>query len=167
MAGQGTGRAAGVLGRKLTDSGPLKPMVALVSAALGLALYPQSASAAAVLLQAVNLTDQNMSTEGGEATLFRLTNQKPVRCKIEVVHYGETGRTTYRFIFADKLHYAARREFSYPRPIYEMRRLRMSLKRELLLASPEGTSVLPGDFQTYKAFFKSAKLRQCSGKARL
>ncbi len=133
-------------------------------ATLGLFLVGERASAADTLLQTVDLTDQGWSTEGGEAKLFRVTNSRTGNCKIEAVHYGETGRTTYRFVFSDRLNYAARREYAYPEPIYLMKKVKMKLVSEVLLGSPEGKQLLSEEFLTYRAFFDPARLAACAGR---
>ncbi|MGE3692749.1 MAG: hypothetical protein AB7F98_15350 [Novosphingobium sp.] len=129
---------------------------------LGL-LAPQTANAATALLQTVDLTDQGLSAEGGEAKLFRLTGTSLGRCKIEAVHFGEMGRTTYRFIFDARLRYAAMREYRYAEPLSASSNVRMRVAREVLLTSAEGGRTLPGEWATYKGYFDAAKLARCAG----
>jgi hypothetical protein len=134
--------------------------VALVAAGC-LSAIPQPALAKAVPLETVDLNDRSMSTEGGLAKLFRLTNSAAGRCKIEVIHYGEMGQTTYRFTFSAKLNYAALREYAYVEPLNARG---MTLRREVLLSSREGKRLLPAEFSFYKALFAPAKLAQCAGR---
>ena len=130
----------------------------------GLALFATPASAADVLLQTVDLIDQGWSAEGGEVKLFRVTKMTTGNCKIEAVHYGETGRTTYRFIFSQRLNFAAKREYRYPESIATMKKVEMKLVSEILLNSELGKEMLPMDFDTYKAFFDPAMLAACSSR---
>lgn len=138
--------------------------VLMLAMAAPLSLLPQAAQAGTILLQTVDLTDKGLSTEGGEAKLFRLTGSSLGRCKIEAVHYGEMGRTTMRFIFDGRLRYAAMREYHYPGPFASNRNGRIRLIREVLLSSAEGARTLPGDWVTYKGYFDAAKLAQCAGR---
>lgn len=134
--------------------------------ALLLLLSSSAALAAETTLQVVDLTDKGLSTEGGEARLFRMTNSTLGACKIEVVHYGEMGRITYRFIFDRALRYAALREYSYAEHVATSSRMKMTLRREVLLASPEGSRELLGSYAEYRGFFDPRKLAQCNRTAR-
>jgi hypothetical protein len=134
----------------------------LAAVAPGLLALAQPALADDTLLQTVDLADQGWSTDGGEAQLFRLAKTRTGNCKIEAIHYGESGRTTYRFVFSDKLNYAARREYRYAKPYYLMEKFEMKLVREVLLSSREGKRMLPEEFATYRAFFDHARLAECS-----
>lgn len=136
---------------------------ALVASALALAT---PALAADRVLQVVDISDKGMSTEGGEAKLFRLVNSRLGACKIEVVHFGEMGRTTLRFLFDSRLRFAARREYSYNGHIASITNLRMTLRREVNLSSPEGARELPAAYAEYRALFDPAKLAQCTRAAR-
>lgn len=133
-------------------------------ACLGL-LAPQAAQAATTLLQKVDLTDLGLSAEGGEAKLFRMTGSPLGRCKIETVHFGETGRTTYRFIFDARLRYAAMREYGYGAPLGTSPNVRMTLRREVLLVSAEGARTLPGEWAEAKGYFQARNLAACSGRS--
>jgi hypothetical protein len=133
-----------------------------LAATICLSAIPQPAFARATLLQTVDLNDRGMSTEGGLANLFRLANSGSGHCKIEVVHYGETGQTTYRFIFSSKLNHAARREYRYDNPIYAPHRVRMRLTEEEHLTSRKGKESLPRDFSLYRSMFDPAQIARCS-----
>lgn len=132
--------------------------------AVGIALLAAPSSAADTLLQTVDLTDQGWSAEGGEAKLFRVTGVTTGRCKIEVVHYGETGRTTYRFLFSANLNFAAKREYRYPEPIASMKKVTMKRTSEALLSDPAWRQMLTEDYATYRAFFDPAKLAACAAR---
>ena len=134
--------------------------------ALSLMLAATPALAADSALQVVDLSERGLSTEGGEARLFRMTNSRLGSCKIEVVHYGEMGRTTYRFIFDRELRYAALREYSYAEHVASLSPMKMTLRREVLLASPEGRRELPASYAENRAFFDSRKLALCNRPAR-
>jgi hypothetical protein len=130
--------------------------------ALPLLMSATPALAADATLQVVDLTDRGLSTEGGEARLLRMTNSSLGSCKIEVVHYGEMGRTTYRFIFDRELRYAALREYSYAEHVAVSSRMKMTLRREVLLSSQEGLRELPATYAEYRGFFDSRKLVLCN-----
>ena len=147
----------------MPDKARSKRIVAALVMAMQLPFVPQAAFAGTILVQTVDLSEMDMSSEGGEAKLFRLTNSGLGRCKIEAVHYGEMGRTTYRFIFDSELRYAAMREYAYAQPIATSPNVRMTLRREVLLASSEGAQSLPGEFSAYKGYFESRNLVQCAG----
>jgi hypothetical protein len=134
--------------------------------ALSLLLAAAPALAADATLQVVDLTDRGLSTEGGEARLFRMTNSSLGSCKIEVVHYGEMGRITYRFIFDQELRYAALREYSYAEHVAVSSRMKMTLRREVLLSSQEGRRELPAAYAENRSFFDSRKLALCNRAAR-
>ena len=133
--------------------------------ALPLLIAAGQAGAADITLQVVDLSDKGMSTEGGEARLMRMTNSSLGACKIEVVHYGEMGRTTFRFIFGRDLRYAARRVYSYAEHVASSSRMKMTLQSEVLLSSQEGARQLPLAYAEYRGFFDSRKLAQCNRSA--
>ena len=124
------------------------------------------ALAADRVLQVVDLSDKGMSTEGGEAKLFRLIGSPNGTCKIEVTHNGETGYTSLRFVFDRQLRFAAQRTYSYDGHIFELTNLKPRLTREINLSSPEGARELPPMYSEYRAFFDPAKLAQCNRAAR-
>ena len=144
----------------------LRRRAGLGALALPWLVSASAAMAADITLQVVDLTDKGLSTEGGEAKLFRMTNSTAGACKIEVVHYGEMGRITYRFIFDRALRFAARREYSYAEHVAVSSRMKMTLRREVLLASPEGSRELTTAYVESRAFFDSRKLAQCNRTAR-
>lgn len=128
------------------------PIIALAAPAL----------AADQVLQVVDLSDKGFSTEGGEAKLFRLVNSRLGACKIEVVHYGETGRTALRFIFDRRLRFAARREYGYNGHIATTSNLKVTLRREINLASAEGAREFPAAYAESRGHFDASRLAQCN-----
>jgi hypothetical protein len=136
------------------------------SLALPLLLLAAPSLAIDSTLQVVDLSEKGMSTEGGEARLLRMANSNLGSCKIEVVHYGEMGRTTYRFMFDRALRYAARREYSYAEHFAASSRSKMTLRREVLLSSQEGARELPIAYVEYRGFFDPRKLALCNRTAR-
>jgi hypothetical protein len=130
-----------------------------------LSFFDSAAIAAAnraVALQTVDLSDKGMSTEGGEAKLLRVTSGKSSYCRIDVVHYGETGKTTYGFAFNPRLFSAAKREYRYAEPIYTNPNVKVARTEVMTLKTPTGAKTLPTAFQEYRAFFEPRKLARCS-----
>jgi hypothetical protein len=140
-----------------------RPEITICAALAGMAVASQAVAASSTLLQTVNLNELSPSAEGGEATLSRLPNAKHGRCEITVEHFGETGRQTYRFVFADKLNYAVRRDYRYSLPISVTSNPKMTLTNQVLLASPQGRATLPKKFEFYRKMFDPAKLKYCVG----
>lgn len=126
-----------------------------------LLLIAGTAHAADPVLQVVDLSEKGMSSEGGEAKLFRLTNSRLGACKIEVVHFGEMGRTTLRFLFDRQLRFAARREYSYSGHIASTPDPVMTLRSEANLSSPGAAGELRLAYAEYRAMFDPAKLSRC------
>lgn len=114
-------------------------------------------------LQTVNLNDKLMSMEGGEARLYRVTNANGAFCRIEAIHYGETGKAIYVFDFAAKLFAAERRKYKYNLPIYMTSDAKETLSERTTLASSEGREALTKEFEEYKTFFDARQLAKCSG----
>jgi hypothetical protein len=127
-------------------------------------LVPTAAISETTRLQTVDLSDRNMSAEGGEARLYRVTDAIGRHCRIEAVHFGETGRATYVFDFASKLNAAERREYRYDAPIHVNPNARQSLTESITLASPEGRKQLETDFEEYRSFFDPLQLSKCGGR---
>jgi hypothetical protein len=117
-------------------------------------------------LQTVNLTGMKefMSTEGGEARLYRTGDVKHGVCRIEAYHFGEMGKAIYVFDFGSKLYAAERREYRYNAFFYTTRNLKVTLTERTTLASLEGRNSLPKDFEAYKALFEARKLAECFGR---
>ena len=120
---------------------------------------PSAASARRHLLQTVDLN--GMSTEGGEAELYLSAGPLRGLCTIEVVHYGETGKTSYTFTFQQHLIDAIKLEFEYSAPIYENPDFKTKLARTTILRSKLGRQTLPRDFEDYKARFRKSALAKC------
>lgn len=123
--------------------------------------FSQPLLAKNTVLQTVDLTDMGLSTEGGEAKLYRMANPKNGKCRIEAVHYGEMGKAVYSFNFGGTLLYAALREYRYSEPLMMGPKAKMTLAREVTLQSDEGAATLPTEFETYKTYFDAAVLKQC------
>lgn len=121
------------------------------------------AFAKAVRLQTVNLNDRQMSTEGGEARLYRVKDAGRTFCRIEAIHYGETGKAIYVFDFGAKLFAAERREYRYDLPNYMDPGAKQTLTARTTLASREGRDSLPKDFAEYQSFFDARRLVRCAG----
>lgn len=133
--------------------------------ALCAALAPASiASAKTTRLQTVNITERQLSLEGGEAILYRVDDGKRRFCRIEVIHYGETGKAIYVFDFAAKLFGSERREYHYSASIYDGSNYEAILTERTTLASRNGRKTLPNDFVESKAFFDARQLAKCLGK---
>lgn len=136
----------------------------LISAAIGSALLlTDVAVAQQAVIQIVDLTEMGMSTEGGEATLYRVKDVKPPLCKIDVIHYGETGRSILEFEFGTKLLAAEAREYRYKTPLYVDPKAKPVLIKRTTLTRGEGRQSLPKEFETYKALFDERQLAQCLG----
>jgi hypothetical protein len=131
-----------------------------------LALCAAAASGAVVakpiLLQTVDLA--GMSTEGGEANLYRASEPALAPCRIEVWHYGESGKATYVFIFGSKLYSAVRTDFEYNMPFYMPKGGRVVSAHSITLRTAEGRKRLPTDFKEYEALFDPHKLARCRGR---
>ena len=125
------------------------------------ALAPSPCSATSVTLQTVDLTDKGMSIEGGETTLYRISNGKKVHCRIEAIHYGEGGKTIYGFAFNPRLFSATRREYGYNHPIYVDTPLMQRLTGTETLKTKGGAATLPAAFSEYRSFFDRRKLATC------
>lgn len=127
--------------------------------ALGAASGAQSALTKPVLLQTVELED--MSTDGGEAKLYRATTPALAPCRMDVIHYGESGRAGYVFIFGSRLQSATRTEYRYNLPYYMTGGGKVASTHSITLKSAAGRKQLEADFAEYKAKFDPRKLAQC------
>ena len=122
----------------------------------------EAATAKTTLRQSVDLTDLGLSTEGGEARLYRVERRGARFCRIEADHYGETGKATKFFEFGAKLFAAEQREYSYEAPIYVNPNVKAYLSNKLTLMSREGRRVLTDDFRKYKSYFPAGEIANCS-----
>jgi len=120
------------------------------------------AAAQWTVLQIVDLTELGMSTESGEATLYRLPDAGGANCKIQVVHFGETGKTIHDFEFGSRLSSAEKKEFRYKVPLSVNAKAKPILTEKLSLASPKGRDVLPKEFEAYKSAFDPKQLAKCT-----
>ncbi len=116
-----------------------------------------TAAAKSTVLQIVDLSEMAMSTEGGEATLYRVNKVKHAVCRIEAIHLGETGKMIQVFDFGSKLYAAEQREYRYKADA----KAEPILAKKITLTSEEGKTSLPKDFETYKAMFDPAQLAKC------
>ncbi len=134
-----------------------------VFAALALAISVAApATAKSIVLQTVNLNDREMSTEGGEATLYRVTSAKGAYCRIEAIHYGETGKAVLGFAFNPRLFSAVMRQYRYNLPIYWDGGGKVASVHTVTLETKEGAAHLPADFKEYLTFFDGRQLAKCS-----
>lgn len=133
-----------------------------ICASLGsAALIGGTAIAQQTVIQVIDLTEKGMSTEGGEATLYRVENSWPTFCKIDVIHYGETGRSILEFEFRSKLQAAEAREYRYKVPLAEDPKAKPKLTKKVTMASREGQETLQEEFDTYKALFAASDIKRC------
>ena len=126
-------------------------------------LLAQAAVAKMTVLQIVDLTEAGMSTEGGEATLYRDNDAVGVVCKIEAIHYGETGRSILVFEFGSKLITAEVNEYRYKTPLSVNPKAKLILSKKTTLSSRQGRESLTKEFETYKSLFDANNLAKCSG----
>jgi hypothetical protein len=134
-------------------------------AALGLIIVAAKPSfARSVTLQTVDLNDKNMSAQGGEAKLYRVITARSAYCRIEAIHYGETGKAVYGFAFNPRLISAARREYRYDPPDFTAPKLKVRLADVQTLRTKKGSATLPADFEEYRSFFDPRQLAKCSAR---
>jgi len=126
-------------------------------------LLTDAAAAKLVVVQIVDLTEMAMSTEGGEATLYRVQDTKPAVCKIEAIHYGETGKSIHVFDFGAKLLDAELSEYRYKTPLNVDPKAKSILSRKLTLDGREGREKLTAEFEKYKSLFDAGNLAKCLG----
>jgi hypothetical protein len=124
-------------------------------------LLAEAAVAKMTVLQIVDLTELGMSTEGGEATLYR--DNDTLDCRIEAIHYGETGRSILVFAFGSKLISAEATEYRYKTPLNVDPKAKLILAKKTNLESRAGRETLPTQFETYKSLFDAGNLAKCSG----
>ena len=133
-----------------------------IGAAVGwVALIAGTAAAQQTVIQVIDLTDKGMSTEGGEATLYRVRNTSPTVCKIDVIHYGETGRSILEFEFRSKLQAAEAREYRYKVPLAEDPKAKPKLTNKVTMGSREGRQALQKQFEIYRSLFAASDLERC------
>jgi hypothetical protein len=114
------------------------------------------------LLESVDLDDKNMSTEGGTADLYLIDLHNGRNCRIEVVHYGENGKTTLVFIFGDKLKYAIMKRYKYEVPISMSSDAKIYSTEVTTLRSQGGYKSLRKEFRLYRSFFRFESLANCA-----
>ena len=124
-------------------------------------LIAAAAVAQQTVIQVIDLTEKGMSTEGGEATLYRVKNSRPTICKIDVIHYGETGRSILEFEFGAKLNAAESREYHYKVPLAEDPKAKPKLTKTVTMVTQEGRETLQKEFETYKSLFAASDLEKC------
>ncbi|MCL6739654.1 hypothetical protein LZ518_00655 [Sphingomonas sp. RB56-2] len=130
--------------------------------AVGLALLTAGTAAAQqTVIQVVDLAEKGLSTEGGEATLYRVKNSNPKLCKIDVIQFGEEGRSILEFEFRSKLLAAEAREYRYKVPIAVDPKAKPKLTKKTTMADRAGRESLQKEFETYKALFDPADLAKC------
>src|SRR4051794_36947444 len=100
------------------------------------------------LLQTVDLTDLNMSTQGGYARLYSLSDH--ALCRMEVGLYGERGKVIYDFTFGSRLRDARVKEYEYEAPIYDDPDTKETLVSTTTLKDSHRMSALSKKFMEYK-----------------
>ena len=134
----------------------------LFCGAIGSALLMTGVAVAQMtVIQVIDLAEKGMSTEGGEATLYRVKNSNPKLCKIDVIHYGEEGRSILEFEFGTKLTAAEAREYRYKVPIAVDPKAKPKLIKKTTMASRAGREALQKEFETYKSLFDPVDLAKC------
>ena len=126
-------------------------------------LSAEAGVANSTLRQSVDLTDLGLSAEGGEARLYRVERRGVRYCRIEAVHYGETGKATLSFDFGATLLAAAKRDYGYASPLSVNARVKVRLVSELTLGSRSGRKELEADLIEYKSYFPTREIAQCAG----
>lgn len=119
-------------------------------------------AAKSVRLQTIDLSDRGMSSEGGEAILYRVIDGKSIYCRIAVVHFGETGKTTLGFAFNPRLFSAVQRNYDYATSVNLDPRAKIVRVRVESLKTKAGAATLPAAFPQYRSLFDSRKLRACA-----
>lgn len=132
-------------------------------AAIACALASAGAAAATTTLrQSVDLTELGLSIEGGEARLYRVERRGVRHCRIEAIHYGESGKATLFFDFGAKLLAAERRDYGYASPLSVNPAVKVRLVSMLTLNSRAGRKELEADLVEYKSYFPTREIAQCS-----
>lgn len=127
----------------------------------GALLISGAAIAQQTVIQVIDLSEKGMSGDAGEATLYRVKNTRPTVCKIDVIHYGETGRSILEFEFGTKLTAAQTREYRYKVPLAEDPKAKPKLVNTVTMATREGRDALQKEFETYKSLFAASDLEKC------
>lgn len=114
-------------------------------------------------LQTVNITDRQMSLEGGEARLYRIQEARRSYCRIELIHMGEMGKWVEVFDFGPKLIAAERRQYSY-NAYFTDPVIQETLTQRTTLRSAEGRPELSKAFEEYKSIFRAPLIAKCQGR---
>ena len=114
-------------------------------------------------LQTVNITDRQMSLEGGEARLYRIQEARQSYCRIELIHMGEMGKWVEVFDFGPKLIAAERRQYSY-NGYFADPVIQETLTERTTLRSAEGRAELSKAFEEYKSIFRAPLIAKCQGR---
>jgi hypothetical protein len=123
------------------------------------AAIPGAASGKPTLLQTVEV--KGMSTDGGEAKLYRASKAALAPCRIDVMLYGESGRTGFVFMFGSRLLAATRTDYRYNLPYYMKNGGRVAFTQSSTLKTADGRKQLTADFRDFKALFDPRRLAQC------
>ena len=124
------------------------------AATTALAARPKS-----ILLQHIDIWEK--STEGGEGKLYRATQAALAPCRIDVLLYGEMGKTGWTFMFGPRLLTATRTDYHYNRPFYMKAGGRVTSTVSVTLRTAEERKQLQADFLEFKALFDPRKLTEC------
>ncbi len=112
-----------------------------------------------VLLQHIDIWEK--STEGGEGKLYRATRAALAPCRIDVLLYGEMGKTGWTFTFGSRLLTAMRTDYDYNRPFYMKDGGRVTSTESVTLRTAEERKQLQADFLEFKVLFDPSKLAEC------
>ena len=126
-------------------------------------MMTSSAIARTTRLQTVNITDRQMSLEGGEARLYRIHEARRSYCRIELIHLGEMGKWVEVFDFGPELIAAERRRYSY-NGYFTDPVIQETLAERTTLRSAEGRAELSKAFEEYKGFFRAPLIAKCQGR---
>jgi hypothetical protein len=135
-----------------------------ILAAVSATLMPANpAVARTTRLQTVDITDRQLSLEGGEARLDRIHEARRSYCRIELIHLGEMGKWVEVFDFGPKLIAAERRRYSYNGHITDPV-IQETLTERTTLRSAGGRADLSKAFDEYKTFFRAPLIAKCQGR---
>jgi hypothetical protein len=126
--------------------------------------FANSAVAKPVLIQSVSLNGKLMSTEGGEARLYRIDRPSGPVCRIEAIHFGEMGKRTFSFTFGSELMAGSKTDYRYATPIYDDPTGKIVRTEKTTLSSKKGWRSLSKDLRSYKSVFGARNLAKCSAR---
>ena len=134
--------------------------VVYCSLVLCAAAAPEVVFAKPILLQTVDV--EGMSTDGGEAKLYRATKPALAPCRIDVMLLGESGRAGWVFMFGSRLLSARSTDYRYNLPYYMPGGGKVASMHSITLRSAADRKQLTVDFTHFKGLFDPRTLAQCS-----